>query len=107
VSNAWRHCRQRSASIQIEVSVAGDQMIELLVIDDGPGVSEEHAGKLFEPFFTTESRGTGLGLFIARELAEANRAMLDFVPLAERDRRADQTPGGSGAVFRLMMEGHV
>ena len=107
VSNAWRHCRQRAASIQIEVSVAGDQVIELLVIDDGPGVSEEHAGKLFEPFFTTESRGTGLGLFIARELAEANRAMLEFVPLPERDRRADQAPGGSGAVFRLVMEGHV
>ena len=107
VSNAWRHCRQGLASIRIEVSLARDQLVELLVIDDGAGVSDEHAGKLFEPFFTTESRGTGLGLYIARELAEANRAMLDFVPPAERDARADSKLGGSGAVFRLTIEGHV
>jgi len=35
---------------------------------------------LFEPFFTTESSGTGLGLYIARELAEANGARLDYQP---------------------------
>ena len=107
VSNAWRHCRQRAASIRIEVSVAADQMIELMVIDDGSGVSDEQASKLFEPFFTTDARGTGLGLYIARELAEANRAMLDFVPSAERGERADLKRAGNGAVFRLLMEGHV
>ncbi|RMQ41310.1 Type IV pilus sensor protein PilS [Pseudomonas cichorii] len=50
----------------------------LEVLDDGPGVAEQHLGKLFEPFFTTESKGTGLGLYLSRELCESNQAHLDY-----------------------------
>ncbi|GFM83801.1 histidine kinase [Pseudomonas cichorii] len=50
----------------------------LEVLDDGPGVSEQHLAKLFEPFFTTESKGTGLGLYLSRELCESNQAHLDY-----------------------------
>lgn len=46
------------------------------VIDHGPGIAEEDVEHLFEPFFTTNSKGTGLGLYIARELCEANQAAL-------------------------------
>ncbi len=46
------------------------------IIDSGNGISDELAENLFEPFFTTEKTGTGLGLFIARELCEANQASL-------------------------------
>lgn len=46
------------------------------IIDRGPGIEEENMKYLFEPFFTTESSGTGLGLFVARELAQANGAKL-------------------------------
>ena len=49
------------------------------MIDDGPGVAREIQGQLFEPFFTTESKGTGLGLYLARELCAANRAVLEYV----------------------------
>ncbi|WP_230369814.1 ATP-binding protein [Paludibacterium denitrificans] len=56
------------------------QRLLIRVRDDGPGVSEEALSHLFEPFFTTESSGTGLGLYIARELAEANDARLDYLP---------------------------
>ena len=55
----------------------------LEVRDAGPGIPEEHVVKLFEPFFTTRSRGTGLGLYLARELCEANRAQLQYLPIAE------------------------
>jgi len=48
------------------------------IIDDGPGVAKEDIPKLFEPFFTTRRSGTGLGLFIARELSEANHVRLDY-----------------------------
>lgn len=48
------------------------------IIDNGPGISREHQGHLFEPFFTTSSSGTGLGLYISRELAELNQAKLNY-----------------------------
>jgi len=48
----------------------------LHIIDDGPGVSARAEEHLFEPFYTTESTGTGLGLYISKELCEANQAQL-------------------------------
>jgi two-component system sensor histidine kinase PilS (NtrC family) len=49
------------------------------VIDLGPGVAPEHQHRLFEPFFTTREDGTGLGLYLARQLCERNGARLDFI----------------------------
>ncbi len=46
------------------------------VIDRGPGIAADVEEQLFEPFFTTSSEGSGLGLYIARELCEANQASL-------------------------------
>jgi two-component system sensor histidine kinase PilS (NtrC family) len=51
----------------------------LSVIDDGMGIAESLRAHLFEPFFTTASSGTGLGLYIAREICEANAATLAYV----------------------------
>ncbi|MFU8787998.1 MAG: sensor histidine kinase [Methylobacter sp.] len=48
------------------------------VIDNGSGISREHLSHLFEPFFTTSSSGTGLGLYISKELAELNQAKLSY-----------------------------
>lgn len=48
------------------------------IIDQGPGLNEEEEAHLFEPFHTTESTGTGLGLYISKELCEANQATLDY-----------------------------
>ena len=48
------------------------------VVDHGPGIADEAVEHLFEPFFTTNSQGTGLGLYIARELCEANQAALSL-----------------------------
>jgi len=53
------------------------------VRDAGPGVSVENISHLFEPFFTTRTTGTGLGLYLARELCEANRAQLQYRPPPE------------------------
>lgn len=49
------------------------------VVDSGPGIARDNREQLFEPFFTTESGGTGLGLYIARELCEANQATLTLL----------------------------
>jgi two-component system sensor histidine kinase PilS (NtrC family) len=76
--NAVRHAPQLEGSVRIALASFGDQ-VELNVIDNGPGVAPEIQGQLFEPFFTTESKGTGLGLYLARELCAANRAALEYV----------------------------
>jgi two-component system sensor histidine kinase PilS (NtrC family) len=52
----------------------------LEVLDRGPGVPPDIAEHIFEPFYTSDPRGTGLGLFIARELCECNRARLSYAP---------------------------
>jgi two-component system sensor histidine kinase PilS (NtrC family) len=88
--NAWRYSRKQAGSIRISAKTLGDS-VQLEIADDGPGVAEEHHGKLFEPFFTTDAQGTGLGLFLARELAEANHAALAYVPAT------------GGACFRLSL----
>ncbi len=48
------------------------------IIDYGAGISEQDRSNIFEPFFTTEQQGTGLGLYIARELCLINQASLDY-----------------------------
>ncbi len=78
--NALRHCRRRDGSVRIVVNVAsGGNRVKLDVLDDGPGVPAALRSQLFEPFFTSASGGTGLGLFIAREICAANDATLDYV----------------------------
>jgi two-component system sensor histidine kinase PilS (NtrC family) len=90
--NAWRHSRKVADSVRLRVQRQGNRL-ELHVVDDGPGVAKDLQGQLFEPFFTTYSAGTGLGLYIARELCAANGATLDYV-----DRPA-------GADFRISWQG--
>jgi len=50
------------------------------ILDDGEGVPETIAAHLFEPFNSSESQGTGLGLYVSRELCELNRARLNYLP---------------------------
>jgi len=76
--NAVRHARAGAGAVRLAVNAYGDQ-VELNVTDNGPGVARAILGQLFEPFFTTESKGTGLGLYLARELCAANRAALEYV----------------------------
>jgi two-component system sensor histidine kinase PilS (NtrC family) len=86
--NAVRYARPEPASVRIRLDGYADR-VELSVLDNGPGVPAAMQGQLFEPFFTTEPKGTGLGLYIARELCSANRAALEYV---------NDTPG---AHFRI------
>lgn len=81
VRNAWQHCQKRDGSISIAARAGymGDAVIFELA-DDGPGIAAENHAHIFEPFFTTRPGGTGLGLYIARELADANGAALELLP---------------------------
>lgn len=68
----------KSARITIDISPDNDIPV-LEVFDNGPGVSWEILDSLFEPFFTTRRDGTGLGLYISRELCEINHATLSYI----------------------------
>jgi two-component system sensor histidine kinase PilS (NtrC family) len=63
----------------------------LEVADRGPGIEPHAVDRIFEPFFTGRKGGTGLGLFIAREMCQLNRAILLYEPRA-----------GDGSVFRIV-----
>ncbi len=58
---------------------AESQRVYLDIRDHGQGMSAQVAAQIFEPFFTTEVRGTGLGLFLSRELCERNQAVLHLL----------------------------
>ena len=86
--NGWRHCKQINASLVLMVTgQAKSQEVRIDISDDGAGIADEVRHHLFEPFFTTEKSGTGLGLYIARELADANGAKLLLKPHANSQNK--------------------
>jgi two-component system sensor histidine kinase PilS (NtrC family) len=92
--NALKYGRasDMSASIDIQTGrIAVSERPYLEVLDRGPGIASTDSERIFEPFFTAGRGGTGLGLFIARELAQCNRAILAYEPRS-----------GGGSIFRLV-----
>ena len=92
--NALKYGRGPSSAEPIEIRtgrIASTDRPFLEVMDRGPGIDTSDAERIFEPFFTGGKGGTGLGLFIARELAQCNRAVLLYEPRA-----------GGGSVFRVV-----
>tara|TARA_R110001592_G_scaffold66678_2_gene204842 strand:- start:4639 stop:6282 length:1644 start_codon:yes stop_codon:yes gene_type:complete len=84
IENATHHGEKKfnNPCVFISISVTKDQnQVFIDVIDQGTGISSTNIEHLFEPFFTTESEGTGLGLYLSREICEANQAQLDFLDL--------------------------
>ncbi len=93
-SNAWRHSRKLAGSVRLVASASTlPGLLHIDILDDGPGVSREAQAHLFEPFFTTEAQGTGLGLYIARELCEGNGARIEYVE------------GSGHGHFRIILKG--
>ncbi|MEO7497861.1 MAG: ATP-binding protein [Massilia sp.] len=78
LNNAVRYASGTAGSMRLWTVDDGAGRIELHVQDDGPGITPEVRAHLFEPFYTTSSKGTGLGLYLARELCLNNDATLDY-----------------------------
>ena len=94
--NAYKHGRRNGALPRVELRAGADPdsgSTYLEVVDDGPGIPPEHRRQVFEPFFTTSISGTGLGLYIARELAEANGVRLEYIDPAPTKGRFRLTFG--------------
>jgi two-component system sensor histidine kinase PilS (NtrC family) len=95
VHNALTYGRTPGSPAHVTVTVRSDgprgaPLIE--VTDCGPGIPAPIAEQIFEPFYTTSDYGTGLGLYIAKQLCEANQCLLSYLP-AE----------GGGSCFRITL----
>ncbi|MDY6841966.1 MAG: histidine kinase dimerization/phospho-acceptor domain-containing protein [Pseudomonadota bacterium] len=80
--NGLRYSEQHSGQRKIGIHAGATEDGERAYIDVrdmGPGIAPENRSSVFEPFFTTDKTGTGLGLYLARELCEANQAHLSLV----------------------------
>lgn len=73
--------KNNEPTLILRVTTAADaNEVNIHVVDQGEGIPPEVANHIFEPFFTTEKSGSGLGLYIARELTQMNGAKLDLTP---------------------------
>jgi two-component system, NtrC family, nitrogen regulation sensor histidine kinase NtrY len=66
------------------------ERVVIKVIDNGPGILEDHLEKIFVPFFTTKRKGTGVGLSVSRQIMFLNRGVISV-----------KTSPGRGAEFSL------
>jgi two-component system, NtrC family, sensor histidine kinase PilS len=95
VQNAMRYGRlpNQPARVSVVVRKSTDRGLPVLeVVDRGPGIPTKVAAQIFEPFFTTHEFGTGLGLYLARQMCEANQAVLEYSAVA-----------GGGSCFRITL----
>ncbi len=79
----------KGGRIELRAERAGDG-VTVTVRDDGAGIAPDHAGRLFQPYFTTKKNGTGLGLFVSRKLVANHGGRIEF---ASRP--------GEGTTFRV------
>jgi two-component system sensor histidine kinase PilS (NtrC family) len=80
-NNGREHCDKDDLKLQIiggTIQEFDHPVVD--VIDNGPGITPQMAKQIFEPFFTTRNTGTGLGLYIAKELSETNHIRLEYIP---------------------------
>lgn len=85
-ANAVNHSGLNSTELKIKLHshvTAQTQQPVVDIIDNGHGIAEDVAAHIFEPFYTTSSEGTGLGLYIIKEMAENNRAKIEHISRAD------------------------
>ncbi len=92
-SNAISHFHMPLEELTITIHCDYDpiqQQPYIDIIDNGPGIDEETVQQIFDPFFTTSNSGTGLGLYISREILESNRAKIHYLASEQ-----------GGSIFRI------
>ena len=95
LDNAVDHASKDQSVPQIRLAMSRDQESGFCIItiaDNGPGINKAQLSKIFEPFYTTRNEGSGLGLYIAKQLCEANQAELTV-----------DSEAGEGAFFHIRL----
>jgi two-component system, NtrC family, sensor histidine kinase PilS len=78
LDNALRFAPPTSAAVKLEWAQNVEGRLQLTVADAGPGIDAAQIEHVFEPFYTTHTQGTGLGLFLVREWCLANQAEISY-----------------------------
>ncbi len=95
LDNAVDHASRDKSNPSVRLALTRQEEAGFCIItvaDNGPGINKEQLSKIFEPFYTTRKEGSGLGLYIAKQLCEANQAELTV----------DSEPG-KGAFFHIRL----
>ncbi len=86
LDNALRHASAAPGSVFLRLAARDDAWVQLSVLSDGAPITPDVERHLFEPFFSTRSRGSGLGLYICRELCERHGASIEYRPRPAAER---------------------
>ena len=95
MENALQHAGQDGVAPRVSIKM--ERLLDtgnclITIEDNGPGIPDEQISHIFEPFYTTNKQGSGLGLYIARQLCEVNQAELTVDSVA-----------GEGAFFHIRL----
>lgn len=101
LDNALRHASGKPASIRVITQPSGPEHLRISVWSDGGPLEASVLKHLFEPFFSSESRSSGLGLYICRELCERYGAQISY-----QRSRLDQREGNEFYVLIPAVRGH-
>lgn len=81
INNGLRYSSRSHPHAYVEIEIyCSESDVIVDVLDHGEGVSEQSLAHLFNPFFTTDNDGTGLGLYLSQSFSEANHAKLLYIP---------------------------
>ena len=98
--NALKYGNALGGSLILEIG-CHDNMPYIRVIDHGNEIPPDIAGHLFEPFFTTSSTGTGLGLYISKELADLNQAKLSYALVKNKSGFTLRLPSVNNSIIEI------
>ena len=85
INNGLRYSSYAHPHAYVEIDIyCADNDVIIDILDDGNGVNAENLQLLFDPFFTTDKAGTGLGLYLSQAFCEANQARLLYIPEYEK-----------------------